>query len=163
VEQVFFPYTAHDKSALKTLLQIEKIADTIGIRIVKAPVVEKEDVDAMMQAIPPDIDAIFIPRDSMMESRIDTFVQISLERKLPISAPSSLQADAGALYSYGHNHYQLGIQAARLASQIFGGADPGNLPVETAKYFFDINLKSAELIGLKINDEVLRQANRIIR
>ncbi|MDH4317672.1 MAG: ABC transporter substrate-binding protein [Desulfobulbaceae bacterium] len=163
VEKVFFPYTAHDKSALKTLLQIEQIADKIGINIVKAPVIKKEDVDAMMKTIPPDVDAIFLPRDSIMESRIDTFVQISFARKLPISAPSSLQADAGALYSYGHSHYQLGIQAARLGSQILGGTDPGNLPVETAKYFFDINLKTAELIGLTITDEVLRQADRIIR
>ncbi|MDH3348803.1 MAG: ABC transporter substrate-binding protein [Desulfobulbaceae bacterium] len=163
VAKVFFPYTSHDKSALKTLQQIEKVAGRIGVTIVRAPTEGKEAVAEMLRNIPEDINAIFIPRDSTMESYVASFVNISYKRKIAISAPSSLQADAGALFSYGHNHYQLGVQASRLASQILRGSEPGVLPIETAKYYLDINLKSAKLIELDISEDLLRQADRIIR
>ena len=70
----------------------------------------------------------------------------------------------GALTAYG---VDLAIaarkQAARLASQIFQGAKPADLPVETAEFFSAINLKTAQAIGLDIPDATLRQANIIIR
>jgi putative ABC transport system substrate-binding protein len=56
-----------------------------------------------------------------------------------------------------------GKQAARLADQIFKGARPADLPVEMAEFFLAINLKVAKTIGLTIPDEILRQADIIIR
>ena len=59
--------------------------------------------------------------------------------------------------------FETGKQTARLAHQIFQGAEPADLPVETAEFFFAINLKTAEAIGFDIPDEVLLQADTIIR
>jgi putative ABC transport system substrate-binding protein len=70
----------------------------------------------------------------------------------------------GILTAYG---VDLGVaakqQAARLANQILQGAKPGDLPVEMADYFSAINLKTAEAIGLEIPDEILRQADTVVR
>jgi ABC-type uncharacterized transport system substrate-binding protein len=57
----------------------------------------------------------------------------------------------------------IGKQAGRLADQIFKGAQPADLPVETSEYFLEINLRTAKLIGLGVEDTTLRQANSIVR
>jgi putative ABC transport system substrate-binding protein len=57
----------------------------------------------------------------------------------------------------------MGKQAGRLADQIFKGTKPADLPVETSEYFLEINLRTAKLIGLDIEDTTLRQANNVVR
>ncbi len=54
-------------------------------------------------------------------------------------------------------------QGARMADRIFKGTKPAVLPVETAEYYLSINLKKAQEIGLNIPDEILRQAETVIR
>ncbi len=56
-----------------------------------------------------------------------------------------------------------GRQGARMADRILKGAKPAVLPVETAEYFLTINLKKAQEMGLDISDDILRQADTIIR
>jgi putative ABC transport system substrate-binding protein len=65
--------------------------------------------------------------------------------------------------SYGSDLNAAGNQAARLADQILRGSSPDDLPVETPEFFLTLNLNTAEAIGLEIPDEVLRQADTIIR
>jgi putative ABC transport system substrate-binding protein len=65
--------------------------------------------------------------------------------------------------SYGPGFFQLGEQVARLADKILQGTAPADLPVETADFFLSINLQTAQAIGLDISDDVLQQADTIIR
>jgi putative ABC transport system substrate-binding protein len=57
----------------------------------------------------------------------------------------------------------MGEQAARMADQILKGTKPADLPVETAEFFLNINLKTAKAIGRDIPDAILTQANTVIR
>ncbi len=54
-------------------------------------------------------------------------------------------------------------QASHIADQVLKGADPGELPVETAEFYLGINLQTAKAIGLDIPSYVLQQAEIIIR
>ena len=80
-----------------------------------------------------------------------------------MSAPSLLQVEQGALYSYGFLHREIGKQVARLMDQVLRGASPGQLPVETADSFLGINLQTAREIGLQVPEQALQQAALIIR
>jgi putative ABC transport system substrate-binding protein len=114
--------------------------------------------------IPREADAIFLLPDSVVNTRVMDLYKIANELKLPTSGPNVRTVNDGALTAYG---VDLSVaarkQAARLASQIFQGAKPADLPVETAEFFSAINLKTAKTIGLDISDAILRQANIIIR
>jgi ABC-type uncharacterized transport system substrate-binding protein len=56
------------------------------------------------------------------------------------------------------------MQAARLANSILhNGILPADLPVETPDLFLGINLKTAQSMGLIILDDILQQADFIIR
>ncbi len=52
---------------------------------------------------------------------------------------------------------------AQLASRVLLGDKPADLPVEVADYSSVINVKIAQDIGLTIPDDILRQANIIVR
>nr|CRH07241.1 Conserved exported protein of unknown function. ABC-type uncharacterized transport system, periplasmic component [Candidatus Magnetococcus massalia] len=160
-KRVYFPFTPTDKSALATLEQVQHITQQLGIELVLEPV---KDLAAMQEAVTqmPEVDAIFLPRDSSVESQIDLWVTTALKHKLPLSAPSYQQVERGALFCYGFVHNKLGNQAAYLADKILRGDDPGNLAVEMGENFLVINLKTARSIGLEIPDHLLSKAAMII-
>jgi putative ABC transport system substrate-binding protein len=161
--RIWVPHTAEDASAQATLAAISRVAPGLGIALLPTPVRGADGAKQALTAPPAGIDAIFLPRDSSIESRIDLFAAYALEKKIPLCAPSLTQVNAGALFSYGFVHHDIGRQAARLADQIFKGVKPGDLPVETAESVLSLNLATARQIGIDIPDAILLQAERVIR
>jgi putative ABC transport system substrate-binding protein len=71
--------------------------------------------------------------------------------------------DEAMLFVLGANLSTVGEQAAHLAEQIHRGIKPSDLPVGTAEFFIAVNLQTAQAIGIEIPEELLRQADTIIR
>jgi putative ABC transport system substrate-binding protein len=164
VKRIYLPYTADDKSSLASLEQARAAAAKLGVELLAQPVaVTSGGGAAAAAACPANADAVFIPRDSRIEAGIAEFVALAAKRRLPIAAPSLTQTQAGALFSYGFVHRDIGRQAAQLANQIFKGARAGDLPVEMAESRLAINLATAARIGLAIPDDLLLQAEYVIR
>ena len=114
--------------------------------------------------IPREADAIFFLPDSVVNARGADPYKLAIELGLPTSGPNVATVNDGALTAYGVDlTVAARQQAARLASQILQGTRPADLPVETTQLFSAINLKTAQAIGLDIPDDILRQANIIIR
>ncbi len=162
-KHVYLPYNPADKSALTSLALVRQAAPALGITLLPQAIHAPGEIPAALAALPREADAIFLPRDSTVESRIKDFVALSLRRKLPLCAPSLSQTEAGALFSYGFSHRQIGRQAARLAVQILRGASAANLPVEAADSQLAINLRTARAIGLSIPSDIVLQAEVVIR
>lgn len=163
VKRIYFPYNPRDKSALETLRQIEQVAPSLEVELVKAQMASPTEILAGIAQAPEGIDAIFLPRDSSIESKIGEFVALSYLRKVPLSAPSLAQVRQGALYTYGFVHFEFGKQSAHMADQIIKGVSPADIPVELAESYLAINLLAAETIGLRFDEEMLRRADIIIR
>lgn len=162
-KRVYLPYNPADPSALTSVALAKEAAARLGLELVLKEVRDGAEIRAALGAFPAGVDAIFLPRDSTVESRIADFVALALERRLPLCAPSRQQTEAGALVSYGFAHRQIGRQAARLADQILRGIPPANLPVETAENYLVINQRTARAIGLSLPGEILMQADEVIR
>jgi putative ABC transport system substrate-binding protein len=161
--RVLVPYTPEDNSARATLTLIRAAAPGLGVELLAQPLRGASQIIAALAALPADVDAIFLPRDSSIESHIELFVEFALRRRLPLSAPSLIQVEAGALFSYGFVHGEIGQQAAHLAEQIIKGVSPGDLPVQMAENVLSLNLATARRIGIDIPDAMLLQAERIVR
>ena len=86
-----------------------------------------------------------------------------MQRGIAIGSRLHRHLPAGALVAYAGSFPAMGEQAARLVDQILKGAKPADLPVETAESFLRINLKTATAMGLDIPDELLRQADTVLR
>ena len=162
-KRYYLPYHPDDKSALASLEQILPEAKKLGITVLPRKLSSGEDLADALLHLPENADAIYLPRDSRVEVKIDDWVKLSLKHKVPLCAPSRQQMERGALFSYGFSHSRIGEQAAGLAAQIIEGADPGTLPVETAESYSFLNMKTAADIGLELSDNTLRQINEIFR
>lgn len=160
---LFLPYHPDDNSSVASFTQIMSGAEKLGITILPRKILKEGGLAHAIQNFPKEVDGIFLPRDSRVEAKIDDWVALSLRYKIPLCVPSRQQIDNGALFSYGFSHKRIGQQAARLASQILQGVDPGTLPIEAAENLSFLNMKTAQAIGLELPDKTLRQMNEIIR
>jgi putative ABC transport system substrate-binding protein len=163
VREAFVPYNPNDRSSMTSVSVASKAALELGIALNLQPVADRTALAEALQHLPPTCQAIFLPRDSMVESAIDDIVRAANRRNMPISAPSAQQVDRGATVSYGFRHDEIGERAARLAAQVLQGISPGDIPVESAESWLTINLKAARTIGLDVSDEVLALADLVIR
>lgn len=162
-KHIFVAYNPKDAAPSSAVAQIDEIAPTLGIEIVKRHAGDDRDVTELLNNIPKIIDAIFLVPDSTVNKRLKDVLAVAFKRKFPVSGPSTAQVEEGALASYGFIHHEAGAQAARIAVQVLKGADPAELPVETAESYLSINLQTANTIGLEIPYEIIQQAEIIIR
>jgi len=162
IKNVFVPYSPADKSAEASLRMLDSASPKVGITLIKKPFYPDTDIFADGY-IPAGIDAIILPREGRVMSRIRDFAKYCLEHKLPLSTPRYAQVKLGALTGYGFNGYDVGQQSARMAHLILSGRPVSAVPVETSKDYLFINLKTAGQIGIEISDSILRQAHNIVR
>jgi putative ABC transport system substrate-binding protein len=164
IKQIYIVYNPKDQSPVLALKTVSETAAKLGVELITREVSTTEEAMVAFKNIPREVDAIFFLPDSMVNARGADPYKIATEFGLPTSGPNVATVNDGALTAYG---VDLSIaarqQAARLASQILRGTKPADLPVETTQLFSAINLKTAQAIGLDIPDDILRQANIIIR
>jgi putative ABC transport system substrate-binding protein len=163
IEQIYAPYNPGDRSAVLALKTASEAAAILDVELITCEVSTPEQVAAAFENIPEEADAIFFLPDSLVSTRMPDHVETAIRLQLPTSGANIEAVKNGALASYGMEQRSSGEKAARLADQILQGIKPADLPVETAEFYSAINLKTAEAIGVDISDEVLLQADIIIR
>jgi putative ABC transport system substrate-binding protein len=163
IERIYVPYNPEDQSAILALEVASTTATKLDVELITHEVRNPEQVVDAIENIPEEADAIFFLPDSLVSTRMPDFIQAAIESQLPTSGANIEVVKDGILTSYGMEQTSSGKQAAHLAAQIFQGARPADLPVETAEFFSAVNLKTAETIGLDISNEILLQADIIIR
>lgn len=161
--RIYLPYNSDDASARASTTAVRTAAAELGLEVLVREARTTDEITSAIAEIPAEVQAIFLPQDSLVAARVDDFAAAAIARKLPLCTPTDGQVARGALMSYSFALDPLGRQAAHLADQIFNGASPATLPVETAEFFLSINLKTAEAIGLFIPDDLVRVADTVIR
>jgi putative ABC transport system substrate-binding protein len=160
-DKVYVPYNPGETDTIVILDSLDEFTPQLGIELVRGEVYSVEEAVAAIEHLPEDIDAIFRIPSPTLDTRNKELSQAAIERGLPMGA--GLPLDDAVLITVAIDFVETGKQAARLAHQVHQGIEPADLPVETAEFYVTINLKTAAAIGLDISDEVLEQADIIIR
>lgn len=160
IKQIYVPYNFYDRGAMSALETAKVAASKLGIRLIQRGTPTSEEVVAAIKELPEGTDAIFLLPDSLVNDHMDEFVALGLP--MSVSNTTNLN-DYLILTSYGTEQDSTGKQAARLADQIFRGAKPADLPVEVGDFFAAINLKAAMAIDVEVPNDILRQADIIVR
>ena len=163
VQRVLLPYNPDDPAPVSAANQLEVAAPEMGLVLVHAHARNADEVSAMLAEFPEGIDAVFMLPDSTVNHRVEDLIKAANARRLPVSGPSTAQVLAGATKSYGIVHHEVGVQAARMADRVLRGADPAAMPVETADFYLTVNVAAAARIGLELSEEILQQADVILR
>jgi len=95
------------------------------------------------------------------QAEIASFAQ---KNRLPSMYPSQAYVDAGGLMFYGPSIPSMYHRVAVYVDKILKGAKPAELPVEQpTKFELVINLKTANTLGLAIQQSLIRRADRVIQ
>ena len=167
MQRIYLPHSMGDVMADNSVREIETAAEDFGIELVPYLVHDEAEVRAAIENIPDDVDGIFLPQDLTVAAEMVAWSEAAIDKRLPTSSPgvgedleSGIQVDV--LMSYGLSVNDLAERAARLTSQILRGANPGDLPIESAEYYLMVNVAAAEAIGVEIPDHILEQANSVV-
>lgn len=164
IKQIYVPFNPQDKAPVLALTMVQAAAKKLGVELITREVFDSASLEDAVSNIPAAADAIFLLPDTLRGTRLADMVNKATELRLPVSVSNTVGVrEYGMLTSYGFDLRSCGKQAARLADQVFKGTRPADLPVETAKFYLAINLKVARAIHLDIPDEILRQADIIVR
>jgi putative ABC transport system substrate-binding protein len=164
VKHVYIVYNPKDQSPVLALKAVSGTAAKLGVELITRETSTPEEIEAAFKNIPKQADAVFFMPDTLVNANVEDWFKLIMERKLPTSGPAVTTARTTALTAYGVDlQIAARTQAASLASRIFQGSKPADLPVEVADYSSAVNLKIAQDIGLNIPDDILRQANTVIR
>ena len=163
LKRIYVPFNPEDKAMVLTLKVLKKAEDHRKIELVLGGFHLKGEALAVLNNIPEGVQAVWQLSSPFWGVYMAPFTAACIEHKKPLKTHSAKWVQAGALMSYGLNPKTLGEQLSHLADKILKGTSPAGLPVERARYFLVINLKTAGSIGLEIPDAVLKQADEIIR
>lgn len=163
IKRLFVPYNPDDSAPSSALSNIKGLAKDLKLEIIEGQVKNNDEVTNLFNTLPADIDAIFMLPDSTVNRRQKELLDLAVKRHIPVSGPTIIQVEKGALTAYGIVHKQAGAQAATIADQVLKGTLPGNIPVQTAEFYLGVNLKTAAAIGLEVPDSILQQSHTIIR
>ena len=147
--------------------QAERTARDQGVRLVTKAIVSSKDSFAALDAMQGEIDALWILPDltALAPESVQYMLLFSFRNKIPLLGLSENQARMGALLGLSfESGRDIGSQAAQLANEILSGKSAGELPITTArKVRLTVNLKTASKLGLQIPNEILEQADVLIR
>jgi putative ABC transport system substrate-binding protein len=163
-KHIFVPVKFDTGAAKQSLEDLRQSAVKCGFKITVSEVATVEELRASMSSMPKDIDAIFLLHSWLVGSNMDIVIDNAIRRKVPVITAGHVDYKTGVVLSYSPLDDRTGLQAARLAHSILlDKTHPSDLPVETADFFLGINLKTAQSMRLKITDDILQQADFIIR
>jgi len=109
-------------------------------------------------------DALFVPPVATIVASTEDIARQVIKEKLPHVGPNVETVKRGLLAAYSSNYHSLGQQGAVLVDKILKGAKPAALPIEQPfKLHLRLNLKTARAIGLDIPQDILLQADEIIK
>ena len=108
------------------------------------------------------VEAAVINEDPLFNSNAGVIAALAATHRLP-AVGLTIFAEAGGLLGYGANRPLLYGRAANFVDKILKGAKPGDLPIERATRFdLIVNLKAAKALGIKIPQQLLQRADKVI-
>jgi putative ABC transport system substrate-binding protein len=101
----------------------------VGVNIQHLMVNTLPDLTAATAAIPRDIQAVFVLKDSLIVSGIGTLVKFAATRHIPLITADQGSVQEGAGFALGVHEREIGVEGAKLATQILNGAPICQLPI----------------------------------
>ncbi len=165
LKKVMWIYDPNADVSAKAAEHARKICKKMGISYVEITASNQDELLKAVSSIKKsDADGILHITNALLVANNKVLIDKAKREKIPYFTTDAEIVEEGALANYGPNFYDIGRQSARLVDKVLMGVKPGSIPVEAPdKYDFIINLKTAKAIDIKIPENVLSMATRVIK
>jgi putative tryptophan/tyrosine transport system substrate-binding protein len=108
-------------------------------------------------------DALFVAADAFFVSQRAQLATLTARQQIPATYSVRDPVAAGGLMSYGSDLLDMFHQVGVYTGRILKGAKPAELPVlQSTKFDFVINLKTARALGIEVPSGLLLIADEVI-
>ena len=142
---------------MKTL---KELAKNYGFEVVEKSVTNGTELVSAANLIVKEADIYYAIQDNTVSSYFPTLMEVMNKEKKPVFATNNVYTDRGALIAQGATDYDIGYRAGEIAVEVLkNGKKPADIPIETIKNLrVEINRKNMEMLGIKIPEDVLKNA-----
>ena len=155
---------ANPSLAESTLRDVQEAAPTLGLQIQILNASTIGEIDAAFITFARERpDALFVAPDAFFANRGVQFAALTARDKIPAAYAVRDPVAAGGLMSYGTDLVDMFRQVGAYTGRVLKGAKPADLPVvQSTKFEFVINLKTAKALGLDVPPNLLTIADEVI-
>jgi len=135
-----------------------------GVQALRVEVRTPQDIERAFAAMKQQrANGMVVQIDQFLTTQRDQITKFAAQARLPAVYGQAEFVDAGGLMSYGDNPVQSYRRAAYYVDKILKGAKPAALPIQQPTVFeLVFNKKAAGALGIKMPDEILLRADRVI-
>jgi len=155
---------ANAPSAEPTSREAQQAAPAIGLhaRILNASTPGEIDT-AFATIMRERLDALLVAPDGFYYHSAAQFAALAARNRIPATYDTPHFVEAGGLMSYGIDFADMYHQVGVYTGQILKGAKPADLPVvQSTKFAFVLNLKTAKALGIDVPPGLLSIADEVI-
>jgi putative ABC transport system substrate-binding protein len=159
---IFFLTNPNNPNAVGQTKDLQSSAQAIGQQLIALKASTENEIEAAFEAMAQQgAISLVLAADGFLRTRHDQIVALAARHSIGAVYPFREFADAGGLMSYSPEltGHQQGVYAGR----ILKGDKPADLPVvQSIKFEFVINLKTAKALGLTVPPTMLAIADEVI-
>jgi putative ABC transport system substrate-binding protein len=157
-------YTPGEKNSESQLGDLQELQANYGIKVVPVPLSKPEEVEQLLPIVLHSTDALYITGSNFVDSQISIIVGMATKARIVTISHLEDLIEKGVLLGVGPSSYQVGFLAGRKAVEIFKGAKPTSIPIETPEPVeVMINLKTAKDGDLQVPPAFMKTVTKRIQ
>jgi len=144
-------YNTSEVNSVSTVNKAKEYMAAQGYAVKEAVVTNSSEVQQGIEGLLSDVDAIFIPNDSVIQNAMPTVAEAAKTAKKPVYGSSAVMVNSGALATVAIGDKAIGAATADMAIEILKGKSPADIPaVNVEAKDTVINQTTADAIGITI-------------
>jgi len=144
-------YSTEDK-VIRAVDEVVAAAQPDGITVQRLMISNLSDLYASSQRVAADSQAIFILKDNLVASGINTLSYQANKKRIPLITSDEGTVSSGAAVALGVEEKQIGIEGGQLAARVLSGESMQQMPIQPVKDLeIFLNEKAAAAQGLNID------------
>lgn len=154
-----FLYNTGEVNAVNTINDAKAYCDEKGLSYVEAVVTNSSEVQQAAQTLAEQVDAIFVPNDSMIQSAMPNVAEVARDAKIPVYGSSAVMVTSGAFATIAVDDKEIGAMSADMAIEYLEGKAVEEIPsVVVPATSTVINQQTVDALGITLSDDVKSSA-----
>ena len=114
-------YCTNEVNSVTTIENAKNYLDEKGLRYVEQIVTNSSEVQQAAQALVGNVDAIFVPNDSVIQAAMPLVAEVARDAKIPVYGSSAVMVNSGAFATVAITDTEIGMISADMAIAHFEG------------------------------------------
>lgn len=152
-------YNTGEINSVTTIDNAKAYMDENNISYKEAIVTASSEVQQAAQSLSGDVDAFFIPNDSMVQSAMPQVAEVAKDAKIPVYGSSAVMVASGAFATISIDDTTIGSMTADMVGQYLDGTAIADIPsIVVSDFTTVVNQTTADAIGVTLSQDVLDSA-----